>query len=84
MNLLRSSLNTEFLLFKNIFNYEKCINNNDVNKNFFKIIDYNKEEILFSVLNDFEPEERVALADLMERFTLSVDAAVKAKKHRHH
>jgi hypothetical protein len=53
VNLLRSSLNTEFLLFKNIFNYEKCINNNDVNKNFFKIIDYNKEEILFSVLNDF-------------------------------
>ena len=53
VNLLRSSLNTEFLLFKNIFNYKKCINNNDVNKNFFKIIDYNKEEILFSVLNDF-------------------------------
>lgn len=53
VNLLRSIFNTEFLLFKNVFNYKKCINNNDVNKNFFKIIDYNKEEILLSVLNDF-------------------------------
>jgi len=43
-----------------------------------------RRAILFSVMNDFEPEERVALADLMERFTLSVDAAIKAKKHRHH
>lgn len=40
--------------------------------------------ILFAVMNDFEPEERVVLADLMERFTLSVDEAIKAKKHRHH
>ena len=43
-----------------------------------------RRAILFSVMNDFDPEERVALADLMERFTLSVDAAIKAKKHRHH
>jgi len=43
-----------------------------------------RRAILFSVMNDFEPEERFALADLMERFTLSVDAAIKAKKHRHH
>jgi DNA-binding MarR family transcriptional regulator len=43
-----------------------------------------RREILFAVMNDFEPDERVALADLMERFTLSVDAAIKAKKHRHH
>jgi DNA-binding MarR family transcriptional regulator len=43
-----------------------------------------RRAILFSVMNDFEPEERVILADLMERFTLSVDAAIKAKKHRHH
>jgi hypothetical protein len=35
-------------------------------------------------MNDFDPEERVVLADLLERFTLSVDAAIKAKKHRHH
>jgi hypothetical protein len=53
INLLKSNLNTDFLLFKNIFYYKQCINNNDVNKNFFKIIDYNNEEILFSVLNDF-------------------------------
>jgi DNA-binding MarR family transcriptional regulator len=43
-----------------------------------------RRAILFAVMNDFDPEERVALADLMERFTLSVDAAIKAKKHRHH
>jgi DNA-binding MarR family transcriptional regulator len=43
-----------------------------------------RRAILFAVMNDFEPEERFALADLMERFTLSVDAAIKAKKHRHH
>ena len=43
-----------------------------------------RRAILFSVLNDFDPEERVVLADLMERFTLSVDAAIKAKKHRRH
>jgi hypothetical protein len=43
-----------------------------------------RRAILFSVMNDFEPDERFALADLMERFTLSVDAAIKAKKHRHH
>lgn len=53
INLLKSNLNTDFLLFKNIFYYKQCINNNEVNKNFFKIIDYNNEEILFSVLNDF-------------------------------
>jgi hypothetical protein len=33
-------------------------------------------------MNDFEPDERYVLADLMERFTLSVDAVIKAKKHR--
>ena len=43
-----------------------------------------RRAILFAVMNDFDPEERVALADLMERFTLSVDAAIKAKKHRRH
>jgi DNA-binding MarR family transcriptional regulator len=43
-----------------------------------------RRAILFSVMNDFEPEERAVLADLLERFTLSVDAAIKAKKHRHH
>ena len=43
-----------------------------------------RRAILFAVMNDFNPEERFALADLMERFTLSVDAAIKAKKHRHH
>jgi DNA-binding MarR family transcriptional regulator len=43
-----------------------------------------RRAILFAVMNDFSPEERFALADLMERFTLSVDAAIKAKKHRHH
>jgi len=43
-----------------------------------------RRAILFAVMNDFEPEERFVLADLMERFTLSVDAAIKAKKHRHH
>jgi len=43
-----------------------------------------RRAILFAVMNDFEPEERFALADLMERFTLSVDAAIKAKKHRRH
>ena len=43
-----------------------------------------RRAILFAVMNDFDPEERIALADLMERFTLSVDAAIKAKKHRHH
>ena len=43
-----------------------------------------RRAILLAVMNDFDPEERVALADLMERFTLSVDAAIKAKKHRHH
>ena len=43
-----------------------------------------RRAILFAVMNEFEPEERFALADLMERFTLSVDAAIKAKKHRHH
>ena len=43
-----------------------------------------RRAILFAVMNDFDPEERVILADLMERFTLSVDAAIKAKKHRHH
>lgn len=41
-----------------------------------------RRAILFAVMNDFEPDERYALADLMERFTLSVDAAIKAKKHR--
>jgi DNA-binding MarR family transcriptional regulator len=41
-----------------------------------------RRAILFAVMNDFEPEERYILADLMERFTLSVDAAIKAKKHR--
>jgi DNA-binding MarR family transcriptional regulator len=43
-----------------------------------------RRAILFAVMNDFEPDERFALADLMERFTLSVDAAIQAKKHRHH
>jgi len=43
-----------------------------------------RRAILFAVMNDFSPEERFALADLMERFTLSIDAAIKAKKHRHH
>jgi DNA-binding MarR family transcriptional regulator len=43
-----------------------------------------RRAILFAVMNDFNPEERFALADLMERFTLSIDAAIKAKKHRHH
>ena len=43
-----------------------------------------RRAILFAVMNEFEPEERFALADLMERFTLSFDAAIKAKKHRHH
>ena len=43
-----------------------------------------RRAILLAVMNEFEPEERFALADLMERFTLSVDAAIKAKKHRHH
>ena len=43
-----------------------------------------RRAILFAVMNDFEPDERFVLADLMERFTLSVDAAVKAKKHRRH
>ena len=43
-----------------------------------------RRAILFAVMNDFDPEERIALADLMERFTLSVDAAIKAKKHRRH
>jgi DNA-binding MarR family transcriptional regulator len=43
-----------------------------------------RRAILFAVMNEFNPEERFALADLMERFTLSVDAAIKAKKHRHH
>ena len=43
-----------------------------------------RRAILLAVMNDFEPEERFVLADLMERFTLSVDAAIKAKKHRHH
>ena len=41
-----------------------------------------RRAILLAVMNDFEPEERYVLADLMERFTLSVDAAIKAKKHR--
>lgn len=41
-----------------------------------------RRAILFAVMNDFEPAERYVLADLMERFTLSVDAAIKAKKHR--
>ena len=41
-----------------------------------------RRAILLAVMNDFEPEERFVLADLMERFTLSVDAAIKAKKHR--
>lgn len=41
-----------------------------------------RRAILFAVMNDFEPGERYVLADLMERFTLSVDAAIKAKKHR--
>jgi DNA-binding MarR family transcriptional regulator len=43
-----------------------------------------RRAILFAVMNDFNPEERFVLADLMERFTLSIDAAIKAKKHRHH
>ncbi len=41
-----------------------------------------RREILLTVTENFEPDERFVLADLLERFTIAVDEAVKAKKNR--
>jgi hypothetical protein len=38
---------------------------------------------MFAVMNQFEAEERVALAELLVRFTAAIDEAVKVKKRRH-
>ena len=43
-----------------------------------------RRNIMFAVMNQFEAEERSALAELLERFTAAIDDAVKVKKHRHH
>jgi DNA-binding MarR family transcriptional regulator len=43
-----------------------------------------RRNIMFAVMNQFEAEERLALAELLERFTAAIDDAVKVKKHRHH
>ena len=43
-----------------------------------------RRNIMFAVMNQFETEERLALAELLERFTAAIDEAVKVKKHRHH
>ena len=43
-----------------------------------------RRNIMFAVMNQFEAEDRVALAELLERFTAAIDEAVKVKKHRHH
>ena len=43
-----------------------------------------RRNIMFAVMNQFEAEERLALAELLERFTAAIDDAVKAKKRRHH
>jgi DNA-binding MarR family transcriptional regulator len=43
-----------------------------------------RRNIMFAVMNQFEAEERLALAELLERFTAAIDEAVKVKKHRHH
>ena len=42
-----------------------------------------RRNIMFAVMNQFEAEERVALAELLERFTAAIDEAVKVKKRRH-
>jgi len=43
-----------------------------------------RRNIMFAVMNQFEAEERLALAELLERFTAAIDDAVKVKKRRHH
>ena len=43
-----------------------------------------RRNIMFAVMNQFEAQERVALAELLERFTAAIDEAVKVKKRRHH
>jgi DNA-binding MarR family transcriptional regulator len=43
-----------------------------------------RRNIMFGVMNQFEAEERLALAELLERFTAAIDDAVKVKKRRHH
>ena len=42
-----------------------------------------RRNIMFAVMNQFEAEERSALAELLERFTAAIDEAVKVKKRRH-
>jgi DNA-binding MarR family transcriptional regulator len=42
-----------------------------------------RRNIMFGVMNQFEAEERLALAELLERFTAAIDDAVKVKKRRH-
>jgi DNA-binding MarR family transcriptional regulator len=43
-----------------------------------------RRNIMLAVMNQFEAEERLALAELLERFTAAIDEAVKVKKRRHH
>ena len=41
-----------------------------------------RRNIMFSVMNQFEQDERFALAELLERFTAAIDEAVKVKRRR--
>jgi hypothetical protein len=41
-----------------------------------------RRDLTLAILSEYTPEERFVLADFLERFTVAMDNAVKARKRR--
>jgi len=41
-----------------------------------------RRDLVLAILSEYTPEERFVLADFLERFTVAMDNAVKARKRR--